>query len=838
MSNPLVYDVLAYLLSFIVGIFFREIKARGAQNIPKYGPVIFVAAPHHNQFVDPIMLIKTAMRRVGFLSAQKSMDKKFVGAFARGFGAIGVTRTQDIAVKIPGALHLADPANAPDTLHVVGGKGDLAALIAKGAIAPGHSLLFSVPLHAGGKGGDVSMEVAAVPSPTTITLKRAVTDQELASLLSQPAGFPAKVSPKVDFSKMYESVYERLNDGRCIGIFPEGGSHDRSELLPFKAGVAMMALGAMAKFPGLDVKLVPVGLSYFHADRFRSRAVVEYGAPITIPKELVEQYKVGGDHKRNACKAVLDVVQAAVANVTVTAPDYGTLMVVQAVRRLYRPLNRKLTLVQKLELTRRLMKGYTQYKDDPRVKDLEQKVLYYNQLLQYYGLQDHQVERTAIGGVRALGLLLKRLCLLIIMGIVALPGTVLNAPVALAASRISAQKAKEALAASTVKIEGRDVLATWKVMVTAVLVPLLYVAYTFLAWVGVRFIFAMERPWTWLIPFCVFSALPYLSLVALSWGETGADIYRSLAPLTFAILPTRWQSSHNLRQVRSQLARDINDVINSIGPLTFPDFNQFFLRDAEIAPTQQSQAGLHRVSSWVSSWLVSQGVAPGSKSGVNIALDLDKTSSGKSTANLAAAAAFAAVADAAAAGPVPPLPTLSTMSLGSSSSIQGTASELAVHDLTRYFVAPMASPTTSSHMEFNLGGSGGSPLISRSGSPVASRRSGSVSSMTSNGGGGRTRVVVVAASPSSTAATSGSSPADAAVSPSRTHHHRSGSSPLATRDNGSEEENDDDDDEDDEDDGIVVIKAADVMKGVSAGGLTERKPAASSTAAVVVGQDQ
>ena len=54
-----------------------------------------------------------------------------------------------------------------------------------------------------------------------------------------------KVFPKVDQSQVYESVWQHLSNGNCIGIFPEGGSHDRTDLLPLKAGVALMALGAM-----------------------------------------------------------------------------------------------------------------------------------------------------------------------------------------------------------------------------------------------------------------------------------------------------------------------------------------------------------------------------------------------------------------------------------------------------------------------------------------------------------------------------------------------------------------------------------------------------------------
>lgn len=41
---------------------------------------------------------------------------------------------------------------------------------------------------------------------------------------------------------MYRHVYQRLKEGGIIGIFPEGGSHDRPDLLPLKAGVSIIAL--------------------------------------------------------------------------------------------------------------------------------------------------------------------------------------------------------------------------------------------------------------------------------------------------------------------------------------------------------------------------------------------------------------------------------------------------------------------------------------------------------------------------------------------------------------------------------------------------------------------
>jgi len=88
-----------------------------------------------------------------------------------------------------------------------------------------------------------------------------------------------------------------------------------------------MALGALDHIPGLKVRIVPVGLSYFHPHRFRSRAVVEFGPALDIPQGLVEQFRQGGNDKRKATGKLLDMIYDSLKTVTVRAPDYETLMV-------------------------------------------------------------------------------------------------------------------------------------------------------------------------------------------------------------------------------------------------------------------------------------------------------------------------------------------------------------------------------------------------------------------------------------------------------------------------------------------------------------------------------
>lgn len=89
-------------------------------------------------------------------------------------------------------------------------------------------------------------------------------------------GLPFKIIPKLDFNQMYEAVWSALRNNECVGIFPEGGSHDRMELLPLKAGICIMALGAMDKY-NTPVKIVPCGFNYYNPHKFRSKVIMEFG---------------------------------------------------------------------------------------------------------------------------------------------------------------------------------------------------------------------------------------------------------------------------------------------------------------------------------------------------------------------------------------------------------------------------------------------------------------------------------------------------------------------------------------------------------------------------------
>eukprot|EP00045_Choanoeca_perplexa_P010970 m.114133 g.114133 ORF g.114133 m.114133 type:complete len:418 (-) comp15466_c0_seq1:297-1550(-) len=316
-------------------------------------------------------------------------------------------------------------------------------------------------------------KVLSVEDDTHLTLKYpAETETE---------GATYKVLPHIDHKALYAAVFTRLKRGEVVGIFPEGGSHDNSALLPFKAGLAMLALGAMAE-GAPPVRLIPVGLTYMHGHRFRSRAMVDFGAPIDIPEHYVDMFREGGDKRFKACDEVLALAQTAIESVTITAPDYDTMKVLWAARRLYKPEDLELSLEQTQQLTIRFSEAYTAMKDEPRVQALRKQVAEYNNALLSAGMRDHEVVATTV--IEPQELLLGaffRSILVLVETVILLPFMVLGLPILGACRLVARTKARQAAAKSSVKLMGRDVMATWKLLTAFVVVPVMLLTYSLAA---------------------------------------------------------------------------------------------------------------------------------------------------------------------------------------------------------------------------------------------------------------------------------------------------------------------------------------------------------------------
>ncbi|KAL4949347.1 hypothetical protein BDW69DRAFT_188396 [Aspergillus filifer] len=582
------YDLVLWTFSVLVDLFFREVHPRGSWKVPRRGPMIIVAAPHANQFVDSLILMRAlrteAHRRISFLIAEKSFRRKFIGLLARGIGTVPVSRAMDMLKPGQGTIYLPDPVNEPKLLRGVGTNFEAVGYEKDGTIA--------LPTI---NGTSHSESIAEIRGPEELVLKKPFTHKDALFQLTGRKditddgkftgeaidkdpdfkGSKFKVAPHVDQSAVYDAVFGRLLAGGCIGIFPEGGSHDRPDLLPLKPGVALMALGTLAENPDCGLKIVPCGMNYFHAHKFRSRAVIEFGNPLEVPRELIEKYKSGD--RRGAVGPLLDLIYQSLVAVTVTSPDYETLMVIQAARRLYNVKGKKLPLPMVVELNRRLVKGYSHFKDDQRIVDLKKSIADYNKELRLLGIRDHQVEYAKFSIIKVVATLIYRLGKLALLTIGTLPGLLLFTPVFITTKLISIKKSREALAASTVKLQGRDVMATWKLLVALAFAPALYWFYSllFTYWAYRNRIngYVPESVPLWSFVPIGLVLFPVITFAALRIGEIGMDIIKSLRPLILSLNPSSANTLVKLRLRRAALARQVTDTINTLGPELFPDFD-------------------------------------------------------------------------------------------------------------------------------------------------------------------------------------------------------------------------------------------------------------------------
>ena len=252
------------------------------------------------------------------------------------------------------------------------------------------------------------------------------------------------------------------------------------------------------------------------------------------------------------------------------------IQLIQATRRLYKPKGKKLALPVIVELNRRLVKGYNQYKDDPRIIDLKKSVGDYNKQLWLLGVRDHQVEYAKFSIPMVIFTLFYRLGKLAVLSIGTLPGLALFSPIFIAAKAISIKKSREALAASTVKLQGRDVMATWKLLVALAGAPLLYTFYAILltCWTYRNRVQGYVPDWVplWTVVVLGYIVFPAATFAALRIGEIGMDILKSLRPLVLSLNPSSANTLVKLRAKREELSAQVTELINTLGPEMFDDF--------------------------------------------------------------------------------------------------------------------------------------------------------------------------------------------------------------------------------------------------------------------------
>jgi glycerol-3-phosphate O-acyltransferase/dihydroxyacetone phosphate acyltransferase len=352
---------------------------------------------------------------------------------------------------------------------------------------------------------------------------------------------------EVDNRDAYDRLYEVLEAGQCVGIFPEGISHVGSQLVKLKTGTARAALSLAARGKA-TAPIVPCGLNYIHRHRFRSQVFIEFGEPIVIDAYWVARFR---HDEQKTVQELTDRLAETLRNLTLNAPDWSTLRFIQAARRLYKPSAARLTPGQYVELNRRFVTAYLQNRDDPELQSMTQAVEEYQARLDALDLRDHQLRQPVRIGQLSRRILLRAVTMLLLLPL-ALPGALLHLPFGWAAATAGDYFSYE-----------RDDVATLKVFSTILLLPPLYliVAIT----VGVHFGFVWGLAVLIVLPFSFFASVRLI--------ETEAGLLMSIAAaLRLARLR---RELDELRATRGKLVTWIRDYVERQAD---PDTQRIFTR--------------------------------------------------------------------------------------------------------------------------------------------------------------------------------------------------------------------------------------------------------------------
>ncbi|KAF4692686.1 hypothetical protein FOZ60_012800 [Perkinsus olseni] len=486
-----IYNIMRFLIkNFIIKVFYSRISYVGRHHIPPKGEAVIFVSNHPNQFVDGGNIIAAVhSRKIRFITAAKSMRRPVIGPLAKSFGAVPVERSQDLAYE---------------------GNGTITTSTGFDMTACGSS--------------DTTAEIrepVEIKDPTTY-----------------------KIWPKLDQHLMYANVYKNLAEGKAIGIFPEGGSHDN----------------------------VPIGLNYFEPYRFRSSLICEFGRPVVVEKDsdLFREY-INPDTKRQAVSSLMHDIETAMLGCIIPADSYDTLQAIQTATKLYMgPMSAKITTGEKMEISKRMSRimNSTYMEEDEKLRQLKDQIEDYNQELRTNHIRDRDVQNIqpqSIGLFQEAMWYIKHVAIVLLSMFIAVPSLMLFAPVAMICQNLSLKEKSRALAASSVKYKAFDVVASYKIMVAIVIVPIYNLLLSIILVKMVPFFSFIS------LPFVYFVFTPIVQYLAVIASDAFVGNIKRIARRVRIYKKGR----RTLREQRNRLVRKLRIAVNEYGPKVLgPDFEE------------------------------------------------------------------------------------------------------------------------------------------------------------------------------------------------------------------------------------------------------------------------
>jgi len=200
----------------------------------------------------------------------------------------------------------------------------------------------------------------------------------------------------------FAACFRALEQGRLVGIYPEGTTHSESRVQRIKTGAARIALDYQAAGRGAPLTLIPVGITFEARKAFRGHVRLSFGEPIALaPYAPVYQ-----DEPAKAVEALTTAIQWGMEAeiLHMARPERQDL--VRAVEEIYRnDLIRELQeerglgarQIDPLRLSRAIADAAAHFeeRDPERVARMWTAVLKYRAMLAAYRVRDQTVRARA-----------------------------------------------------------------------------------------------------------------------------------------------------------------------------------------------------------------------------------------------------------------------------------------------------------------------------------------------------------------------------------------------------------------------------------------------------------
>jgi glycerol-3-phosphate O-acyltransferase / dihydroxyacetone phosphate acyltransferase len=246
----------------------------------------------------------------------------------------------------------------------------------------------------------------------------------------------------------FDNCFELLRRGRCIAIFPEGISHDETQLQKIKTGAARIALGAISgmKDEGSGInqekdssfilhpsslKIVPVGLYYTSKTSFRSEALIRYGEVFEVEPVALDE---NGEPPREAVVRLTAKIEKSLRDVTLnlaTETELDAILKAEALfSSVFENLIFKQTLTQTVGRLQNLAAKYALLeKNDPqKMRELNAKVTRYENNLKASGITTESLSVLQHPTWYVFRYLILRVIFLIVFAPLATVGAIVHSP--------------------------------------------------------------------------------------------------------------------------------------------------------------------------------------------------------------------------------------------------------------------------------------------------------------------------------------------------------------------------------------------------------------------------